>query len=129
MKHSSNIHIHASKHSRICIRTCTAFQNITSWLQLRCNWVQMCWKHCEKGVDRGVQSQNWSLQYKIVQVVGEQLWDKYGENRAYVVLWNYNCCYVDNWKSRIESRTTKRKKSWLNAWWNIEKEWKVHVSS
>jgi hypothetical protein len=125
----THAHARTRTHARAHTHTHTEqFQNITSWLWLRCNWVQTSWKQCEKGVDRGVQSQNWSLRYKTVQVVVEQLWDKYSENWAHVVFWNYNCCYVDNWRSRIESRATKLKKSWLTVWWNIEKRWKVCVS-
>jgi hypothetical protein len=38
-------------------------------------------------------------------------YDKYSENCAHMVFWNYNCCYADDWRSRIESRAANRRKA------------------
>lgn len=82
-------------------------------MQFRCDWQQTCWKQCEIGV---VMSQNWSLQYRKVQIASEQLWHKYSENCAYMVFWNYNCCFGDDWRGRIESRAANRRKAdWIRA--------------
>jgi hypothetical protein len=72
---------------------------------------------------RGVQSQNWSLGIRL-QVFGAHLWHKRSEKCAVFYfgggggggLGNYNCSYVDDWRSRIESRPINgRKADWLQG--------------